>query len=45
MRFIPDVLGGILTDPDLRADQVHPNGAGYGKMAERVAAAVKKIER
>jgi len=41
--FIPNILGGILTDSALRADQVHPNRVGYGKVAERVAARVRKL--
>jgi acyl-CoA thioesterase-1 len=39
--FIPNVLKGILTNNDLKADFLHPNGAGYKAMSERVAAALK----
>ena len=35
--LVPDVLEGILTDPTLKADPIHPNGDGYRLMAERVA--------
>ncbi len=38
--YVPDVLRGILTNSDLQADQIHPNGAGYKLMAERVASVV-----
>jgi lysophospholipase L1-like esterase len=37
-----DVLGGILRDSSLKADQVHPNARGYRVMAEKVAALLKK---
>lgn len=38
--LVPDVLGGIMGDPDLMADQIHPNDAGYERFAEKVAAVV-----
>ena len=34
--LIPDVLDGILSDPRLKADTIHPNAAGYALMAERI---------
>ena len=37
-----DVLGKILRDGSLKADQVHPNAKGYLLMAERVAGLLKK---
>jgi len=37
-----DVLGKILKDSSLKADQVHPNGQGYRLMAERVYELLKK---
>jgi acyl-CoA thioesterase-1 len=37
-----DVLGTILRDGSLKADQVHPNAKGYRMMAERVADLLKK---
>lgn len=36
--FVPNVLKGILDNPRLKADQIHPNGAGYTVMAERIHA-------
>ncbi len=33
--LLPNVLDGILGEPDLMADSVHPNDAGYAIMAER----------
>ncbi|MEA2012919.1 MAG: GDSL-type esterase/lipase family protein [Verrucomicrobiota bacterium] len=35
--FIPNVLGGIITDVSLKADNIHPNSRGYKKMAEKIA--------
>jgi lysophospholipase L1-like esterase len=37
-----DVLGKILKDGGLKADQVHPNAKGYLLMAERVAELLRK---
>jgi len=31
--LIPDILSEILSDGDLRADQIHPNAAGYRRLA------------
>jgi acyl-CoA thioesterase-1 len=39
--LVDDVLGEILTDPSLKSDEVHPNAAGYRKLADAVA---EKIE-
>lgn len=35
--LIPSVLKNIINDPALKYDQIHPNGAGYAIVAERVA--------
>ena len=37
-----EVLGKILKDGSLKADQVHPNAKGYLMMAERVAELLRK---
>ena len=37
-----EVLGKILRDGSLKADQVHPNARGYRLMAERVYELLKK---
>lgn len=39
---VDDILAGIFTDPALKADQVHPNDAGYAKMAERLLPIVRQ---
>jgi lysophospholipase L1-like esterase len=41
--YIPDVLEGILRDPKLKSDAIHPNGAGYRLMAERIVVRVKPL--
>lgn len=41
--FVPDVLKGILSDPKLKSDSIHPNGAGYRLMAERIVEKVKPL--
>jgi acyl-CoA thioesterase-1 len=38
--LVPEILDGILNNSDLKADEIHPNAAGYRLMAERVAAAL-----
>ena len=41
--FVPNILEGILTTPQLKSDQLHPNDAGYEKIAERIARAVEPL--
>ena len=41
--YIPEVLKGILSDPKLKSDTIHPNGAGYQLMAERILEQVKPL--
>ncbi|MGE5491397.1 MAG: arylesterase [Actinomycetota bacterium] len=40
---IPDVFSGILGQPELCSDQIHPNARGYRRMADGIDAALKKI--
>lgn len=41
--LVPDMLDGILADPALKSDQIHPNARGYALMAERVAKPLRKV--
>lgn len=41
--LIEGTLKGILTDPKLKSDQIHPNAAGYALMAERIAGPLRKL--
>lgn len=41
--FIPNILDGILTDPRLKSDHLHPNDLGYEKMALRIAKTVQPL--
>lgn len=34
--FIPAVLNGVITNPSLKSDFLHPNRAGYKLVAERI---------
>jgi acyl-CoA thioesterase I len=34
--LVPNILDGLLTSPSMMSDYVHPNDAGYAKIAERV---------
>jgi acyl-CoA thioesterase-1 len=41
--FIANVLRGILTDPSLKSDEIHPNARGYQLMAERIAPELRRL--
>ncbi len=43
--LIPDLLDGILSNPALKSDEIHPNARGYALIAERVAAPCRKLIR
>jgi acyl-CoA thioesterase I len=43
--LVPDVMDGILANPALKSDEIHPNGRGYALMAERVAEPLAKLIR
>ena len=41
--FIPNILEGILSDPSLKSDTIHPNAAGYQKMADRILKTIRPL--
>jgi acyl-CoA thioesterase I len=41
--LIDDVLGDILTEPTLKADTIHPNAAGYERLAAALAAEIAQL--
>jgi acyl-CoA thioesterase I len=43
--YIPGVTKGILSDAALRSDPIHPNGAGYRLVAERIAEKITPLLR
>jgi lysophospholipase L1-like esterase len=40
--YVPDMLDDVFGDPALMYDQIHPNAAGYAKIAARVESEVGK---
>lgn len=43
--FVANVLSGILTHPELKSDEVHPNARGYQLMADRISGPLKRVMR
>jgi acyl-CoA thioesterase-1 len=43
--LIPNILKGILSNPSLRSDEIHPNDAGYQIMADRIYKEIKPLLR
>lgn len=41
--LIPNILGGIIDNPQYKYDQVHPNDEGYKIMAERIYQKIKVL--
>ncbi|MGH9458430.1 MAG: arylesterase [Thermoanaerobaculia bacterium] len=43
--LVPDLLDGILSQPALRSDAIHPNAAGYAILAARVEEPLRELLR
>ena len=41
--LVPDILAGILGQPGLMADHIHPNDRGYRMMADRIEPALREL--
>ena len=41
--LVPDILEGILGQPDLMADHIHPNDRGYRMMADRIEPVLREL--
>jgi len=41
--YISNILDGVFTDPRFMSDQIHPNDAGYDKIAERLAKELRPL--
>jgi len=43
LPLLPGIVAGILADPKLKADPIHPNAAGYRQMASEIAARLRHV--
>ena len=41
--LIPDVLEGIMTSPQFKSDEIHPNAKGYSMIAGRIYKEIKPL--
>jgi lysophospholipase L1-like esterase len=41
--LVPDLLDGILRNPALKSDEIHPNAKGYDLIAERIAGPLRGL--
>ena len=39
--LLPGIIAGILSEPQLKADPIHPNAAGYRRLASEVTAQLR----
>jgi len=43
VAYVPNILGGIMTNPDLMSDTLHPNDKGYRIMADKIKPVLEGI--
>ena len=43
ITYIPDILEGVFGHANLMSDPIHPNDAGYAKMAERIVPVLRRM--
>jgi hypothetical protein len=41
--LIPDILRGVLGNPDLKSDAIHPNAKGHRLIADRVITTLRPL--
>lgn len=41
--YVPNILDGVLANPDLMSDEVHPNDKGYALIAQRIGNALEPV--
>lgn len=43
--LVPDLLAGVLANPSLRSDDIHPNDRGYEQIAQRMLTVITPLLR
>lgn len=43
LAYVPNILKGLLTNPDLMSDSIHPNDAGHIIMADRIEPLLRQV--
>jgi len=41
--YVPNILQGLLTDPHLMSDSIHPNEQGYEAIADRLEKVLRPL--
>lgn len=41
--YVPDILEGVITDPVLKFDDIHPNAKGYQKIAGKLTPIISQL--